>query len=167
MTKHSHYFIDVSAYASVDVYRMIELIGITCPVAQHVFKKAWATGKRGHKDLRRDWQDIADSADRKLRMLDEDNGWTDEAIRAAAFGQQNTFDHRTEEQKAADPRTVAGVDVSFDTEKHLNFAPSQVGVGSRKREECKHDWHFHFVDLAETSYVACRKCGLEPERPRR
>ena len=46
---HDHYFIDVSAYDRVDVYRLIELAGITCPVAQHVFKKAFATGKRGHK----------------------------------------------------------------------------------------------------------------------
>lgn len=36
-----------------------------------------------------------------------------------AFGQQNTLD-------CHDPRTVAGVDVAFDTEKHLNFAPEAV-----------------------------------------
>lgn len=69
---HDHYFIDVSGYERVDVYRLIDLAGITCPVAQHVFKKAFATGKRGHKSLRKDWQDIADSANRRLRMLDED-----------------------------------------------------------------------------------------------
>ncbi len=97
---HEHYFIDVSAYDRVDVYLLIELIGITCPVAQHVFKKAFATGKRGHKDLRRDWQDIADSAARRLQMIDEDAGWTDGAIRAAAFGQQNTIDYRTDAEKA-------------------------------------------------------------------
>lgn len=88
---HEHYFIDVSAYDRVDVYRLIELIGITCPVAQHVFKKAFATGKRGHKDLRRDWQDIADSAARRLQMISEDE---------ATFGQQNTIDCRTPEEKA-------------------------------------------------------------------
>lgn len=69
---HDHYFIDVSGYERVDVYRLIDLAGITCPVAQHVFKKAFAAGKRGHKSLRKDWQDIADSANRRLRMLDED-----------------------------------------------------------------------------------------------
>lgn len=111
---HEHYFIDVSAYDRVDVYRLIELAGITCPVAQHVFKKAFATGKRGHKDLRRDWQDIADSAARRLQMISEDE---------ATFGQQNTLDYR-------DPRTVAGVDVSFPTEKHMNFAP----------EQCDREW---------------------------
>lgn len=128
---HEHYFIDVSAYDRVDVYRLIELAGITCPVAQHVFKKAFATGKRGHKDLRRDWQDIADSAARRLQMISEDE---------ATLGQQNTIDCRTDEKKQRpdiktffvsqsvhDPRTVEGVDVSFETEKHMNFAPEQEG----------------------------------------
>lgn len=42
------------------------------------------------------------------------------------FGQQNTIDCRTAEQKGFnDPRTVAGVDVSFETEKHMSFAPEQ------------------------------------------
>lgn len=37
---------------------------------------------------------------------------------------QNTIDCRTDEQKGFnDPRTVEGVDVSFPTEKHMNFAP--------------------------------------------
>ncbi|MBK59414.1 MAG: hypothetical protein CML01_11495 [Pseudomonas sp.] len=116
---HEHYFIDVSGYDRVDVYRLIELIGITCPVAQHVFKKAFATGKRGHKDLRRDWQDIADSAARRLQMMDEDIANAKRALCAdREFGQQNTLDYR-------DPRTVAGVDVSFETEKHMSFAPEQ------------------------------------------
>lgn len=91
---HEHYFIDVSAYDRVDVYRLIELAGITCPVAQHVFKKAFATGKRGHKSLRKDWQDIADSAARRLQMISEDE---------ATFGQQNTLDYRTDAEKAEEP----------------------------------------------------------------
>lgn len=101
---HDHYFIDVSAYDRVDVYRLIELAGITCPVAQHVFKKAFATGKRGHKSLRKDWQDIADSAARRLEMIDEDIAITDRLTDAlggkAAFGQQNTIDCRTNAEKA-------------------------------------------------------------------
>lgn len=135
---HEHYFIDVSAYDRVDVYRLIELAGITCPVAQHVFKKAFATGKRGHKDLRRDWQDIADSAARRLQMISEDE---------ATFGQQNTIDCRTDEQRGFnDPRTVEGVDVSFPTEKHMNFAPDEKcevcgfpGETPSKRH-CKHHY---------------------------
>lgn len=69
---HSHYFRDVSGLERVDVYRLLDLFGVTCPVAQHVVKKAIAAGQRGHKTLRRDWQDIADSARRKLEMIDED-----------------------------------------------------------------------------------------------
>ena len=145
---HEHYFIDVSAYDRVDVYRLIELAGITCPVAQHVFKKAFATGKRGHKDLRRDWQDIADSAARRLQMISEDE---------ATFGQQNTIDCRSAEQKGFnDPRTVEGVDVAFETEKHMNFAPVQ----------CEHYFEDHgcyrFGSRGQQLTIwNCAKCGAE------
>lgn len=97
---HNHYFRDVSHLNSLDVYRLLDLFNVTCPVAQHIVKKALVAGQRGHKDTRRDWQDIADSAARRLQMMDEDAGWTDDAIRATAFGQQNTLDCRTDEQKA-------------------------------------------------------------------
>lgn len=144
---HEHYFIDVSAYDRVDVYRLIELAGITCPVAQHVFKKAFATGKRGHKSLRKDWQDIADSAARRLQMIGEDE---------ATFDKQNTIDCRTDEQKGFnDPRTVAGVDVAFETEKHMNFAP-----------ECEHNFEDHgsyrFGSRGQQlTILNCGKCGAE------
>ncbi len=68
-----------------------------------------------------------------------------EGLEKAEFGQQNTIDCRTNEERAADigrqladgvrraasgavcndPRTVVGLDVSFPTEKHMNFAPEQ------------------------------------------
>lgn len=69
---HEHYFRDVTHLKRLDVYRVLDLFGVECSVAQHVIKKAMAAGKRGHKSLRKDWQDIADSANRRLRMLDED-----------------------------------------------------------------------------------------------
>lgn len=72
MDKHNHYFRDVGGLASVDVYRILELFDVTHPVAQHIAKKAIAAGQRGHKDLRRDVQDMADSANRWLAMMDED-----------------------------------------------------------------------------------------------
>lgn len=80
MTKHNHYFVDVEGLGKIDVYRVIELFGVTCPVAQHILKKSVAIGNRGHKDLERDWEDIRDSAVRKLAMLEEDKktehlGW--------------------------------------------------------------------------------------------
>lgn len=101
---HEHYFIDVSHIERLDVYRLLDLFKVTCPVAQHVAKKALAAGQRGHKDTRRDWQDIADSAARRLQMIDEDIAITDRLTDAlggkAAFGQQNTIDCRTKEEKA-------------------------------------------------------------------
>ncbi|OYW87695.1 MAG: hypothetical protein B7Z23_13530 [Pseudomonadales bacterium 32-61-5] len=126
---HNHYFRDVSRLNSLDVYRLLELFQVTCPVAQHIVKKALAAGQRGHKDTRRDWQDIADSAARRLQMIDEDAGWTDDAIRAAAFGQQNTLDCR-------DPRTVEGVDDAFDGERHLNITPERRHCPDCSAEHC-------------------------------
>lgn len=64
----------------LDVYRILQEFDVTCPVAQHVLKKALCAGQRGHKDVRQDWQDIADSAARKLEMLDEDSGKTEAEI---------------------------------------------------------------------------------------
>ena len=82
---HDHYKRDVSNLKVIDVYRIIELFEITCPVAQHVLKKSMAAGKRGHKGLRKDWQDIIDSGMRKLQMLDEDAvAWPTDAERKRA-----------------------------------------------------------------------------------
>lgn len=72
MTKHNHYFKDVSHLQQVDVYRILELFEVTCPVAQHIVKKALAAGKRGAKSPARDMQDIVDSAQRWLAMREED-----------------------------------------------------------------------------------------------
>lgn len=72
MTKHNHYFRDVSHLQQVDVYRILELFEVTCPVAQHIVKKALAAGKRGAKSPARDMQDIVDSAQRWLAMREED-----------------------------------------------------------------------------------------------
>jgi hypothetical protein len=70
--KHNHYF-RPCPYDNIDVYRIIDIFEITCPAAQHVLKKVIATGKRGHKDVKRDWEDIIDSAQRKLEMLAEES----------------------------------------------------------------------------------------------
>lgn len=118
---HKHYFRDVSKYREIDVYRLLDVFGVACPVAQHVVKKAIAAGQRGHKSLEKDWQDILDSASRKLSMIAEDSGDT--------FGQINTIDYR-------DPRTVEGVDVAFDTEKHLSFAPRYCADCSAEHCPC-------------------------------
>jgi hypothetical protein len=94
--KHSHYKRDVSHLNTIDVYRIIDLFGVTCPVAQHVLKKSLAAGQRGHKDLRKDWQDIMDSAERRLQMLDEDYAAVAHLAMPATFGQQNVFEPASE-----------------------------------------------------------------------
>jgi hypothetical protein len=68
---HSHYF-KPCPYKEIDVYRVLELFQVHDPVLAHIVKKALVAGGRGHKDIRRDVQDIFDSARRKLNMLDED-----------------------------------------------------------------------------------------------
>lgn len=73
MKKHDHYYRSVKGLDKIDVYRVLELFDVTCPVAQHVIKKAMVAGKRGHKDTATDWENIRDSALRKLEMMGEDN----------------------------------------------------------------------------------------------
>lgn len=73
------------------------------------------------------------------------------------FGQQNTIDCRSAERKGFnDPRTVEGVDVSFPTEKHMNFAPVQ----------CEHYFEDHgcyrFGSRGQQLTIwNCAKCGAE------
>lgn len=69
--KHNHYFVDVSNYDEIDIYRITELYGCSS-MAHHITKKALCTGKRGHKDLKKDIQEIIDTAHRWLEMINED-----------------------------------------------------------------------------------------------
>ena len=70
--KHSHYKKDVSHLNVIDPYRIADLYDLH-PCADHIAKKALCTGKRGHKDLLRDIQDIIDTAERWKEMIEEDN----------------------------------------------------------------------------------------------
>lgn len=71
--EHSHYKRSVAGLDFIDPYRIIDLYGITHPGMQHILKKVLIPGGRGHKDFRRDLQDVFDTAQRSLEMLDEDN----------------------------------------------------------------------------------------------
>ena len=77
-------------------------------------------------------------------------------VQEAQFGQQNTIDCRSAEQKGFnDPRTVAGLDVSFPTENHMKFAP-----------ECEHNFEDHgsyrFGSRGQQlTILNCGKCGAE------
>ena len=73
MTKHSHYFKDVSKLQTIDVYRVLQLFEVTDPCLQHAIKKLLIAGGRGAKDTDRDIAEAIDSLKRWQVMRDEDN----------------------------------------------------------------------------------------------
>ena len=66
--KHRHYFKDVSNIAEIDVYAVLKLFDVTDPCLQHIVKKALCAGKRGHKDMMEDLQNIVDTANRAVEL---------------------------------------------------------------------------------------------------
>ena len=70
--KHSHYKKDVTGLCMIDVYRVLDLFGVTDPCIQHAAKKLLATGLRGHKNAERDIQDAIDTLERWKEMRAED-----------------------------------------------------------------------------------------------
>lgn len=70
--KYPHYFRDVSHLQVIDIYRVIDLFGVTDPCLQHALKKIMAAGKRGAKDPAKDISEAIDSLNRKLEMMTED-----------------------------------------------------------------------------------------------
>lgn len=70
VTKHSHYFKDVSDYKEIDVYALCKIFEIDDPsgCTQHAIKKLLVTGKRGHKDRLRDLQDVVDTVKRLIEL---------------------------------------------------------------------------------------------------
>lgn len=70
---HPHYFITVPpGLTKLDVYRLCLLARVTDPCAQHILKKVLFPGQRGAKTERQDWENIRDTAVRRLAMMDED-----------------------------------------------------------------------------------------------
>lgn len=66
--QHSHYFKDVSNLNEIDVYMVLKLFNVTDPCLQHIAKKALCAGQRGHKDFKKDLQDILDTAKRAVEI---------------------------------------------------------------------------------------------------
>ena len=56
----------------LDPARLMMIYGQTDLMMGTIVKKALCTGNRGHKDFRRDLEDIIWAAERRLEMLDED-----------------------------------------------------------------------------------------------
>jgi len=64
----SKYHREIVSGVYVDVYDVLQAFGVTNPALQHLIKKALAPGKRGHKDLETDMNDIIDSAHRAKEL---------------------------------------------------------------------------------------------------
>lgn len=71
--KHSHYKKNVAHLSFIDVYRVIDLFGVTHPALQHALKKVLCAGGRGQKDWVKDVQEAIDSLNRALEMQGEDD----------------------------------------------------------------------------------------------
>jgi hypothetical protein len=71
--KHGHYFRSVAHLSEIDIYRFLDLFGVTDQALGHAIKKLVAPGGRGAgKDFRKDVQEAIDTLTRRLEMLDED-----------------------------------------------------------------------------------------------
>lgn len=70
--KHGHYFRDVSQLQQIDVYRVLEIFGVTDPCLQHAAKKILCAGQRGLKELTKDVGEARDTLVRRLEMWAED-----------------------------------------------------------------------------------------------
>lgn len=72
--KHSHYFKPIPPGAThIDVYRVLEMFGVTDPCLQHAAKKLLVAGGRGPKDIARDIQEAIDTLQRRMEMWNEDS----------------------------------------------------------------------------------------------
>jgi hypothetical protein len=69
--KHPHYFKEVGHLTHVDVYRVLDLFGVTDQAIGHAVKKLLVAGGRGVKDRPRDVQEAIDTLQRWQEMQDE------------------------------------------------------------------------------------------------
>jgi len=60
---------------AIDIYRILDLYGVTRPPVQHAVKKLLCAGQRGVKSERQDLQEALESIDRALVMMDEDDAY--------------------------------------------------------------------------------------------
>lgn len=56
-------------HAVVDVYRVLDAFGVTCPATAHAIKKLLCAGIRGHKDMEQDLNEAAQSIEEARAML--------------------------------------------------------------------------------------------------
>ena len=72
--KHAHYHKSVAHLFSVDIYRVLELFGVTDQALGHAIKKLLVAGNRGVKDMDKDVQEAIDTLQRWQEMRAEDAG---------------------------------------------------------------------------------------------
>lgn len=58
---------------NLDPFRICQIYNVNDFALQTIVKKSLCAGGRGHKDFRQDLQDIICAAERRLKMIDEDN----------------------------------------------------------------------------------------------
>ncbi len=88
--KHEHYFKDVATLNVIDVYRVLQLFGVTDPCLQHAIKKLLVAGGRGAgKDITQDIGEAIDTLERWREMTAEGAGAfvsTDGGVTWSVFG---------------------------------------------------------------------------------
>jgi len=72
MNEYKHYQKNVEHLKWVDVYRVLDLFGVSNPCVQHAVKKLLCSGQRGVKDTQQDVQEAITSLLRYLEMKTED-----------------------------------------------------------------------------------------------
>lgn len=71
---HSHYFKNVRHLLEIDVYRVVDLFGVTDHAIGHAIKKLLVAGGRGAgKDVSRDIQEAIDTLQRWQEMQAENS----------------------------------------------------------------------------------------------
>lgn len=72
LARYPHYYKDVRHLEVVDIYRVLELFGVTDPTVQHAVKKLMVPGKRGGKGVAKDLDEALDTLERGAIMREED-----------------------------------------------------------------------------------------------
>ena len=72
MNEYKHYQKSVEHLKWIDVYRVLDLFGVSNPCLQHAIKKLLCAGQRGAKDERKDIEEAVSSLVRYLEMKTED-----------------------------------------------------------------------------------------------
>ena len=86
---HNHYF-KPCPYDTLDVYRVINIFGVSDPCIQHALKKLLCSGVRGHKDQSKDIQDVIDTLERWKQMREEDDKITSSEVISPKVSKETT-----------------------------------------------------------------------------